>query len=200
MTRKLLLFVLMTVFLVPSGVVLAQETPESTPEVKSVIVDIKPGSCNNPVNFKSRGVLPVAILLEEEIALEDIIGIEVTFALPDPAVAPEPEDEVTPQETPVPDFSPVPVKTVLSDISSPTKTCEEKALDGVKDISLKYKTQPLVQAMSKAGIILENGDQQEITLHFTVSLEGGTTLEGSDTILAKRPGKAKGKGKNKVKN
>ncbi|MHC4346223.1 MAG: hypothetical protein ACYSUP_16230, partial [Planctomycetota bacterium] len=37
-----------------------------------VAVDIKPQSCPNPFNIKSKGVLPVAILGTDEFDVEDV--------------------------------------------------------------------------------------------------------------------------------
>lgn len=37
-------------------------TPTPTPSVFTVVLDIKPGSSTNPINLKSKGVIPVAIL------------------------------------------------------------------------------------------------------------------------------------------
>ena len=42
------------------------------PETKLVEVDIKPGSCPNPLNVKSKGVLPVAILSTENFDVHSI--------------------------------------------------------------------------------------------------------------------------------
>src|SRR4030042_5245628 len=54
----------MTIFLLPCGV-FAQDV--------AVAVDIKPGSCPNPMNVKSRGVLPVAILGTAEFDVTTIV-------------------------------------------------------------------------------------------------------------------------------
>jgi len=52
-----------------------EPTPEPTPSPvvpDQVYVDIKPGSCPNPLNVKSGGVLPVAVLGTGEFDIADI--------------------------------------------------------------------------------------------------------------------------------
>jgi hypothetical protein len=184
MTRKLLILVLITAFLVPGGAAMAQNIEEPLATVAiPVDIDIKPGSCDNPVNFKSRGVVPVAIVLEQTMTPAEIreITVDVSYK-----ADPNSLDSVLL-------LSLEPVRTMACDISTPGSECGSRARDGLMDVLVKFRTQDLVQALSdEAGVKLENGDQQEITLLFTATLPDGTTLEGSDTILAKRSGRAQG--------
>jgi hypothetical protein len=154
-------------------------------------IDIKPGSCDNPVNFKSRGIVPVAILLEEAIAPEEIREITVDVAYqPDPA---SPDTVLL--------LSLEPVRTSSCDISTPGLDCGTRARDGVKDVLFKFRTKDLVEALAEEGVTLLNGDQQEITLVFTATLADGiTTMEGSDTILAMRPGIGQGQAAKRFNN
>jgi hypothetical protein len=85
----------------------------------------------------------------------------------------------------------------LNDVSSPEADCEEETPDNVDDVALKYSVPGLVKALAEAGVTVAKGQRQEIELLFTVTLVNGTVLEGSDTILAKNPGKSKGNGKDK---
>lgn len=63
----------------PSGLqYLANITVEST-SVIPVIVDIKPGSDENPINTKSKGVIPVAVLSTDDFDATDIDVSTVTF-------------------------------------------------------------------------------------------------------------------------
>ena len=41
-------------------------------EPSKVNIDIKPGSCPNPLNTKNRGVLPVAILGSDDVDVDDV--------------------------------------------------------------------------------------------------------------------------------
>ncbi len=50
------------------------------PQNISVVIDIKPGSDDNPVNLKSKGVIPVAVLTTDDFDAATVNGATVTFA------------------------------------------------------------------------------------------------------------------------
>ena len=55
------------------------------PQTISVLVDIKPGSDENPINLKSKGVIPVAILTTDDFDASTVDGSTVVFAGAGPA-------------------------------------------------------------------------------------------------------------------
>jgi hypothetical protein len=133
-------------------------------------VDIKPGSCPNPLNIKSKGVLPIAILGTET--------FDVTRIAPDSVllegVAPlrwSIEDVATPSE-------PVVGKQDCLD-------CTDEGPDGFPDLTLKFDTQEVVDVIDPVA------DRECRVLQLTGDLKaeyGGTTFMGEDvvTILKKK--------------
>ncbi|MFZ2070029.1 MAG: hypothetical protein WAV32_00160 [Halobacteriota archaeon] len=145
--------------------------PEPTPEPSdlSVYVDIKPGSCPNPVNVRSGGVLPVAVLGTEEF---DVAGIDVStirLTRGDAGVAP--------------------IRYSYEDVATPYEGveacgCHELTGDGYTDLTLKFDRQELVETL---GLTDEAG--KTIPLTVTGSLLDGTVIEGSDCIWVLAKGK-----------
>ena len=117
-------------------------------EIPMVSVDIKPGSCPNPLNVRSRGVLPVAIFGAEGFDVENIdpdsIGIPI-----------EGLEELI-----------KPIRYSYDDVGAPSTgdpcVCEElddeeldediSTPDGFMDLTLKFKTQELVDALGLRDI------------------------------------------------
>jgi len=123
-----------------------------------VSVDIKPQSCPNPLNIKSKGVLPVAILGSEDF---DVTTIDIaSIRLADVAPIRSSCEDVA---TPVPDTNDC--------------NCTEEGADGYLDLTLKFKTQEIVQALGE----VVNGEVLFLTL--TVELSDGTSIEGADCIV-----------------
>jgi hypothetical protein len=126
-------------------------------------IDIKPGSCPNPLNVKSQGVLPVAVLGTEVLDVIDIDVATVSLA----GVAPirfDYEDVATPFEGDLCD-------------------CHEAGSDGYLDLTLKFDTQEIVTALGD----VEDGEDLPLTL--IVTLVDGTVIEGSDCIRIIKKGK-----------
>jgi len=95
-----------------------------------VSVDIKPTSCPNPINFKSKGVLPVAILGTDEFDVTQIDPASVRLE----GVAPlrwAIEDVATP---------------FVGDIDD-CYDCTTAGQDGYDDLTLKFSTQEIVAAL-----------------------------------------------------
>lgn len=121
-------------------------------------LDIKPMSCPNPLNVKSRGVLPVAILGGE--AFDAAMVDPETVRLEGVA----------------------PIRWNLSDVSTPVGPdaepcdCTEEGPDGYQDLTLKFKTQEIVQAIGD----YEDGDVIELTA--TGTMFDGTPFEFSDCV------------------
>lgn len=144
----------------------------------SIQLDIKPGSCPNPINLSNKGVTPVAIVGTGELDVRtlDLASIRL---------------EGVP-----------PVKYSYKDVSSeiPSKTgaydCTTSTTDGIEDLSLRFLSQQLAKAVT-AKLGREPMDGEVITLELTASPAGGSDsacgsgLAGQDNIQALV--KAKGK-------
>ena len=141
----------------------AEEPAEQPdPSFTQIVVDIKPGSCPNPLNVKSRGVLPVAILGTEDLDVTDIDPLTVTLA------------------------GVVPIRSSIEDVSHPwnVEGCEDYGVDGYDDLTLKFDTQEIVAAL---GTSIVDGDVFELPLIGT--LTDNTQIEGADTVLIIKKGK-----------
>ena len=128
-------------------------------------LDIKPGSCPNPLNVKEKGVLPVAIL---GTGYFDVSQVDPASVLLE-GVAPlrwSKEDVATPYE-------PIIGKVDAFD-------CNEYGKDGYMDLTLKFNAQEVVTAL---GDVM-GGDV--LVLHLTGNLKeefGGTPFFGEDVVL-----------------
>ncbi|MHC4658773.1 MAG: PKD domain-containing protein [Planctomycetota bacterium] len=127
------------------------------PAVK-VVVDIKPGSCPNPVNVKSSGVLPIAILGTEDVNVLDIVPTSIRLAGVEP------------------------LRSGYDDVAGPVSDCNDcncttDGPDGFLDLTLKFKTQRIVEAIGDVN----DGDILELEL--TGVLFGERPIEGADCIL-----------------
>lgn len=130
-------------------------TPES---VTAVSFDIKPGGCPNPLNIKSKGVLPAAILGAEDFDVNSIDAASIRLA----GVAA--------------------IRSGYEDVSSPAADsneceCSEDGGDGFVDLTLKFDTQEIVAAIGDVN----NSD--ELILELEGVLSDGTAIEGSDCII-----------------
>jgi hypothetical protein len=136
---------------------------EATQEVP---VDIKPTSCPNPLNTKSRGVLPVAILgtVDFDATQVDIttVALAGVSAILDKY---EMEDVATPFNG-------------ISD--DDCHDCTEDGPDGFMDIVLYFYSQDIVDAIGS----VEDGECLYPTL--TGTLLDGTPIEGTDPLLIKK--------------
>jgi len=123
-----------------------------------VDVDIKPGSCPNPLNVKSNGVLPVAVLGSEDF---DVYSIDVaSIRLADIA----------------------PIRSSFEDVGTPLVDaneceCSTEGPDGFLDLTLKFETQSIVEALGE----VDHGD--ELVLEITGMLSDETPIEGSDCVI-----------------
>ena len=85
-------------------------------------LDIKPGSCTNPVNIRSNGVLPVAVLGSEDLDVTRIDPASIRLA----GVAP--------------------LRSSLKDVAGPD-VCDDSGDDGHMDLTLKFAAQDIVKAL-----------------------------------------------------
>lgn len=142
------------------GQVCDTEIDECVDEVPMVSVDIKPGSCPSPLNVRSRGVLPVAIIGGE--------GFDVGLI--------DPESIFIGREG----FEPVaPIRFGYDDVGAPSEgdpcICEEpddeeldediSTADGIMDLTLKFRTQDLVEGLGLRDI------ESKATIPLTITME-----------------------------
>ena len=122
-------------------------------------VDIKPGSCPNPLNIKDKGVLSVAILgLDDfDVFTIDVASISLEGVNP---IRSSYEDVATP----APD---------TGDVCG----CTIEGPDGYIDLVLKFNAQDIVAALGEVN----DGDELELTL--TGVLADETPIEGKDCVL-----------------
>jgi hypothetical protein len=124
----------------------------------NVKLDIHPQSCPNPINYKSKGVMPAAILGTEEF---DVTEVDVSTILLE-GVAP--------------------IRWSIEDVSSPSPSgdlcdCTTEGFDGFDDLTLKFETQEIVASIGPAW----NGTSIELTI--TGQLLNGTPFEAIDCVL-----------------
>ena len=137
-------------------------TGPDAPITVDVPVDIKPGSCPNPVNTRSRGVLPVAVLGTED--------FDVTM--------------IDPESIELNGVSPI--RWALEDVATPYEPyigkldaydCHELGPDGYQDLTLKFNKQEIVETLGEVE------DRDVIFLPLTGELEDGTLINGEDVII-----------------
>ena len=135
-----------------------------------VPIDIKPQSCPNPLNVKSKGLLPVAILGTEDF---DVAEVDPATIMLIRWVAPlrwDWEDVATPYE-------PFYGKEDYMD-------CNTNGPDGFLDLTLKFDVQEVIAALGE----VEDGDV--IVLKLTGNLRDGTPIKGHDVIIIIKKGKS----------
>jgi hypothetical protein len=134
-----------------------------------VAVDIKPAGCPNPLNVKSRGVLPAAILGSEgfDVSLVDFASVELAGVSA--------------------------IRSSLEDVAAPVANgdecaCNEYGPDGWPDLTLKFETQQIVETIGDVN----DGDVLPLTL--TGVLRDGTLIEGTDCVVIRGKHKPFNKG------
>jgi len=132
------------------------------PPIISVALDIKPGSCPNPLNVDSKGVLPVAILgtVEFDVNQIDIASIRLERVAP--------------------------IRSNYEDVATPVSDgneceCTTEGPDGYTDLTLKFKTPQIVEALLIEHGELVAGDVLVLTL--TGQLSDATPIEGADCVV-----------------
>jgi len=126
-------------------------------------VDIRPGGCPNPLQVKSQGVLPVAILGAPtfDVTKLDVGSVRL--------------QGVAPLHSSLEDVStPVPGE---SSVTGRCAECEETGPDGLLDLTLKFDTQEIVRALGS----LE--DRACRVLVLTGQLDDGTPIVGVDVVV-----------------
>jgi len=140
-----------------------------------VFVDIKPQSCPNPFNLKSKGVLPVAILGTDEFDVYDVntASIKLFLLYEDPPVEIE--------------IQAIAGKIDHNDVSTPFEeqadcNCIETGPDGFMDLVVYFDSQELAAAIEDfedaAGITLL--DNEELPLYLVAELWANTDPDTYD--------------------
>jgi DNA-binding beta-propeller fold protein YncE len=134
-----------------------------------VDLDVNPTSCPNPLNVKSKGVLPAAITGSETLDVNDIDVATLRL------------EGVSPLRSAIEDVA----APFASDIQDPPERddCTTDGPDGFTDLTLKFDTQAIVAALGAVN----DGDVLVLTL--TGELLDGTPIEGQDVVWIKQKGK-----------
>ena len=140
---------------------------EGNAEGVGVVFDLKPGSCENQLNTKSKGALSAAILGTATLDVSTINPATIRLA----GVAP--------------------VRWSIEDVGRPGSCAAGP--DGIPDLVLKFDTQKVVRALQASMGTLRDG--QRIVLPLEGRLRNGTLFVGEDAARLQVPGKGNGKGK-----
>lgn len=140
--------------------------PEEEP-VMTISIDIKPGSCPNPINLKEKGVVSIAVLGSDKFNTTDIDPSSVSIG------------RVGIEEVAVPS-----IRWSLEDVATPFPgepcACHDLIGDGILDLVLKFEAQSLVGTLELDGVV-----GGEIPLRLTGRIEeesGGKRFKGEDCI------------------
>ncbi|MEE8170758.1 MAG: hypothetical protein V3T70_09440 [Phycisphaerae bacterium] len=138
-----------------------------------IAIDIKPESCPNPLNRKSRGVVPISLLGNTGIDVNQIDLATVRLVRADGVGG-----AVSPNEGP-----PGP-KSKIADNGTPSGCggclCHDEGDDGHDDLSMKYRTEDVVSALQLDGLM--NGDEVELLVIGNL-LDGTPFATDSDCVL-----------------
>ena len=127
-----------------------------------VHIDIKPESCPNPVNSNSRGLLPVAIL--GNLVDVDQIDVDTILLAGVSPIRHDVEDVATPH-------------TPNTEVVNPND-CTIEGPDGIDDLTLKFDTQQVLDALDAS-----RGDLIQVLL--TGNLLDGTVIHSYDVIIVR---------------
>jgi hypothetical protein len=137
--------------------------------IKLVDLDVKPKSCPNPLNVKTKGLLPVAVLGSYDLDATEIDPASVRLA----GVAPL-RSRLIDVSTP---FEP------FTDKEDCFEDCNELGTDGYLDLILKFRVREIVQALGD----VENKDCLVLSITGNLKEEfGGTPIFGEDLVLIKK--------------
>jgi hypothetical protein len=149
------------------------------PPLTEVPFDIKPGSCPNPLNVKSKGVLPAAIMGTDDFDVTTIDPSSLKLRLKGTE-----DDGVSP------------LRWALSDVGEPFEPyigkedcfedCNDFGPDGYMDLKLKFNKQEVVADLGEVN------DEDCLVLEITGDLMeeyGGTPIIGEDVLRILKKGK-----------
>jgi parallel beta-helix repeat protein len=146
-------------------------------------LDIKPGSCPNPLNRRSHGVLPVAVVGTADF---DVTQIDVDTLVLRRA------DGVGGSVTPLmgPPRPGIHVEDVATPFEGEPCECHELGGDGIDDLSMKFDTEAIVTELELND--LPGGATVELVV--SGALSDGTPFTASDCIRLVPPGSGGGLG------
>ncbi len=127
-------------------------------------VDVKPDTCENPVNVNSLGVIPVGILASLDLDVNDIDLSTVRL------------NGVAPQISSIADLGGFYEKEEACD-------CDPTDFDGIMDLDLKFNTQAIVATLGAVT------DGQNVTVSLTFDTMDGKSWTGEDCIWVIKKGK-----------
>jgi hypothetical protein len=138
------------------------------PVAPNTSLDIKPGSCPNPLNPGSHGVIPMSFAGTNafDVTLIDPTKLQLARA-----------DGVGGAVTPI--ASRIRIEDTASPFSGPSCDCHELTGDGRPDLSMKFKTDDVVAALQLEG--LPGGTVLELVL--SGMLTDGTGFSASDCVV-----------------
>ena len=143
-------------------------------------IDIKPGSCPNPLNRNSHGVLPVALVGSANFDATMVNVSSVRLSRADGVGG-----EVAPNEGPPGPHS------VFADVATPFDgepgDCHELEGDGIVDLSMKFRTDQVVAALQ-----LNEVDYGELELIVTGQLLDGTEFTSAGDCIRLVPPRVPG--------
>lgn len=155
-----------------------EEPPPPDPGNDGIVsVDIKPNGCPNPLNVRSEGVLPVAVLGTETFDVASIDPASIQL------------EGVAPLRSSIEDVS-APADSIPED-GTALDQCSSGEPDGFPDLILKFETQAIVRQLGE----VEDGEYLVLTL--TGTLDDGTPIEGEDVVRIIKKGKPQKVGKGK---
>jgi hypothetical protein len=141
-------------------------------ETRRVAFDIKPDSCRNPFNIKSKGVFPAAILGSDDFDVRTVVPEDVRVAGVRP-VQYTYEDIAQPLESSV--------------AMSAQADCSQATPDGHLDLVLKFRSEDIQQALIETqGLTLNTGDVVPVKMTAPVQSQSDSMvqseIEGEDVI------------------
>jgi hypothetical protein len=147
-----------------------------TPPLVQVAFDIKPQSCPNPLNVKSRGVLPAAILGTANFNVTSIDFASLRLL------------DVSPFRSGQEDVATLYEPFVGKENSL---DCTEEGPDNFLDLTLKFDKQEVIRAIEE-DLGRPVNDREVVVLPLIGNLleeSGETSIEGEDVIIILRKGK-----------
>ncbi len=137
--------------------------------IMEVSLDIKPRSCPNPLNTKSRGVIPAAILGSEYFYVSEVDVSTVQL------------EGVKPLRWRFKDVA-TPFQPMVGKVDC-REDCNNLGPDGFMDLTLKFDTQEVVKTLGKVK------DGECLTLQLTGNLLDGTAIVGEDVVVILKKGR-----------
>lgn len=139
--------------------------PTILPDIP-VSVDIKPGSCPNPIELKKKGVLPAAILGTEDFDVQEIDFATLRIG-----------------RSGVLDLV-APLRFAFEDVATPFEgepcECHDLNGDGFMDMTLKFDAQAVIETLNLSEV---SGETIPLTLTGQLTeTAGGTPIIGEDCV------------------